>query len=155
MTALSKKNTFNTVKQGGQAFVEVIVVVGLTIIIVSVLISSTVNGLKSSNFSSSKSLATTLAKEGIELARKERDASWYAFAGRQNQTWCVDKAGVWTVGPSCPVNIVNSDNTRFTRTVTLNWNATSSQMQVVSKVTWQDGAELRESEITTLFTQWR
>lgn len=145
------KLTFHSL---GQTMVEIIIVVGIVLVILTVVVVNSVNSLKTSNFTSSKSLATSYAKEGIELARSLRDAGWYAFESKGNVNgieWCVDKAGIWTTGGLCEANI---DNT-YTRTITLTLDDINKQMTVVSTVTWIEGSNIRKSELTSILTQWR
>lgn len=140
----------------GQTMVEIIIVVGIVIIILSVVVTSAVRSLQTTTFSTSKSQATAYAKEGIELARAQRDAGWYLFEskGVGGIDWCVDEQGVWTQGSVCATKIDGI----FTRIVRLTLDATNpsqKQMNIQSTVTWQEGAETRRSEIITVLTQWR
>lgn len=136
--------------------VEIIIVVGIVIIILSVVVTSAVRSLQTTSFSTAKSQATAYAKEGIELARAQRDASWYLFESKGNggKEWCVDKQGVWTQGSICATKIDGI----FTRIVTLtldNSIPAEVKMNVKSTVTWQEGSQMRKSEIITVLTKWR
>lgn len=139
-------------KSSGQAYVEVVVTLGLVMIVMSVIVTGTVNGLRSANFSSQKSQATTLAREGLELARRDRDQGYADFAGRitQSTRWCIDKSGVWTAAAaSCPANI----DSVFTRLVELNQRV--GYIEVISTVTWREGSQTRQSKVETRLTNWR
>lgn len=139
--------------------VEIIIVVGIVIIILSVVVTSAVRSLQTTSFSTAKSQATAYAKEGIELARAQRDASWYLFEAKgsgngEDVEWCVDKQGVWTQGSICATKIDGI----FTRIVTLTLDNSIPQeikMNVKSTVTWQEGSQTRKSEIITVLTKWR
>ena len=143
----------------GQAFVEVIITLGLVLVVLSVLTAGTVSGLRSSTFSSQKSQATTLAREGLELARKQRDQSWGEFKDKaasselpnSYQNWCVNKAGVWSQGPNCTVNI----DEVFTRTIGLQYVPSGDYVVVVSTVTWQEGGNTRQSKVESRLTNWQ
>lgn len=137
--------------QNGQALVEVVIVVGIVLIIISVLVSGTVTSLKSSNFSAQKSQSIKFAQEGIELARLERDKSWSTFYDKRNIVWCVDQANVWTAGPGCTPNI----NNVFIRSIEFQWDASGQYMDVTSTVQWKDGSSLRQSELKTNLTEWK
>jgi len=137
----------------GQTFVEVIIIVSIVIIIITALVSGTIASLKITGYNALKSQATKYAQDGIELSRKERDASWSVFYNRSQppKTWCVDKVGVWSQQSPCPVNI---DNT-FTRSIQLSYDGVNQRIEARVIVTWRDGAEIRSSKITTFFTNWR
>ncbi len=57
----------------GQSLLEVIVLMGLALVIVTGLTVVTVNGLKNSQFSQNQAQATRLAEEGIDCVRTIRD----------------------------------------------------------------------------------
>lgn len=144
----------STKKQVGQSFVEVIIVVAVVILLVTGLVVGTVSSLKTTNYASLKSQATKYSQEGIELARRERDTSWYAFYGnRMNRTFCLNKSGTYVLGNSCSgANLI--DNT-FSRIVVYTWNAGQSRMEVTVTVSWVDSGGSHQSQISTYFTQWR
>lgn len=145
MEHISQKNQY------GQALVEVVIVVGIVLIMISVLVSGTVTSLKSSNFSAQKSQSIKFAQEGIELARLERDKGWIPFYDKRNMVWCVDQSNVWSAGPGCTPNINNT----FIRSIALDWNASGQYMDVTSTVEWRDGNDYRQSELKTNLTEWR
>jgi type II secretory pathway pseudopilin PulG len=146
--------TTNKNNQMGQTLVEVIVVIGIVIIMITVVVQTSLNSVKTTTFTEYKSQATAYAKEGIELARAQRDAGWYAFATRGNSTgvtWCVDGNGTWTQAVTCSSKIDGV----FDRIITLTYNSAAQQMTVVSRVTWLEGGNTRQSEVTTLLSNWR
>lgn len=136
-------------KNAGQTFVEVVVVVSLVVLVITALVSGSIASLKTTRYNSAKSQATKYAQEGVELARKDRDSSWNTFYNRRNLTYCLDKAGTWTQGATCPVNIDGI----FTRT--LDFVAINNGMEVTVTVSWIDGSTNRSSKIQTFFTQWQ
>jgi type II secretory pathway pseudopilin PulG len=144
---LRNRGTF----QHGQALVEVVIVVGIVLIMISVLVSGTVVSLKSSNFSTQKSQSIKFAQEGIELARLERDKSWSSFYDKRSIVWCVDQSNVWSAGPGCTPNI----NGTFIRSIALEWNTSGQYMDVISTVAWRDGNDYRQSELKTNLTEWK
>lgn len=137
----------------GQTLVEIIVVVGVVLVILTVVVNNVLSSLRNSTFSEAKSQATAYAKEGLEIARQQRDAGWYAFVSKgtsEGLSWCVDGSGTWTQGSSC----TNKINNTFERILRLTLDS-SNHMTVVSTVTWQEGGSTRKSELVTVLTQWR
>lgn len=137
--------------QKGQTLAEIVVALGVVLLLVSGLVVGGTSAIKASDQSRLRSLAVSYAQEGVELTRKLRDNDWETFQNRSG-LWCLDKAGSWSSAVStCPVNI----DTTFTRMVTFSWNAGALRMEVVSQVSWQDGASTHQSTLTTFFTQWQ
>lgn len=142
----------------GQALVEALVAIGITMILVTGLIAGTVNSLKSNQFGRNKSQASKLSQEGLEVARALRDGSWEDFVAFSNypasgaKFWCLDGQSTWAElfqGQQCPFNILNV----FNRKISFNWQ--DPKMVVVSTVSWNDASTVHKSEITTYFTKWR
>jgi type II secretory pathway pseudopilin PulG len=148
----------------GQSFLEVIIVVAVVILMVSGLVVGTVTSLKTTNFASSKSQATKYAQEGIELARRERDASWYEFYSQRDKTFCVNQSGTFLSESLCSSSLNRLDGASpgiFTRIVQYTWNGSPGQpgeaprMEVTVTVSWEDGSGSHKSQLSTFFTQWR
>lgn len=151
--------THNT---SGQTIVELIVVIGVAMVIVTALIVSSTASLRSSQYSKAKSQATKYAQEGMEVARALRDQSWDTFFSLgdtpPSEVWCLDSAEAWSpaVGGNCPVNIEGM----FTRELTLVWEDTGEyttrpHMNVTARVSWSDSGQTRGVSLTSRFTSWR
>ncbi|KKU82987.1 MAG: hypothetical protein UY10_C0017G0007 [Microgenomates group bacterium GW2011_GWA2_47_8] len=138
----------------GQTIVEIIVVVGVAVILVTALVASSTIALKSGQFGKMKSTAVQYAQEALEMTRNMRDKSWddfYTYGDSlPSENWCLDKQGTWTPQViSCLVNI----DSIYTRTVTFAWQ--DPQMKVDVVVSWADGAKAYNATLSTYFTQWR
>ena len=134
----------------GQTLVEIVVVVGVVVLLVTGLVAGATAALKSSQYGRAKSLSVKYVQEGVELARSIRDRSWDEFFSYNGKTWCVDQSAVWSDGTSgCTANI----GTYFTRTVTLAWN--DPNMQVDVSVSWIDGSRTLRSDVRTYLTKWQ
>ena len=139
------RTDFNT----GQTLVEIIVVVGVVVLLVTGLVIGTTASLRIGESGKTRSQAVKLAQEGIELARTVRDTRWATFAS-MNGTYCLADTNAWTpMTGSCPVNI----GTTFTRSVDF----TFVDPRVTAEVTvsWQDSSGTKQTSLKTYFTQWK
>lgn len=140
----------------GQSMVEIIIVIGIVLVVVTGLVVGSTAALRGTRFSSTKSPATKYAQEGLELARKLRDTSWSTFFARKdeiNGLWCLDEAGTWTSAGGSEANCSNNVAGIYSRTVRFTWDGTG--MTVVSAASWVDGATTHKSELTTYLTEWK
>jgi len=131
----------------GQSLVESVVTLGVVILLVTGLVIGTTASLKYAQSSRSRSTATQYASEGLELARKERDRGWTAFA--RSGTFCVGTSGNI---PTEPCDVI--DNT-YSRSLEYTYNDTTKSVIVVSKVSWIEGNETRIISLQTTFTNWK
>lgn len=142
----------------GQSLVEVIVMVAVVTMIVTALVAGTVSALKATNYSSSKSQATKYAQEGMELVRKDRDASWTTFFARAGVTYCIPdpapNGSSWVQSNNCPGNISDPYG-QYTRSASFVWVPASSEMTVTVTVKWNEGNTTHQSQLVSNFTQWR
>lgn len=132
----------------GQTMVEIIIVIGITLLLVTGLVSATTSSLKAGNFSRAKSQANKYAQEGVELTRALRDSSWLTFS-QYSGNYCLNAAGVFSSSETCNVNI----DGKFSRSVNFSWQ--NPKMVVVVRVRWRDQLTAHQSELTTYFTQWK
>ncbi len=133
----------------GQSLVESVVTLGVVILLVTGLVVGTTSALKYAQSSRARSIATQYAAEGLELARRERDSGWGAFA--RAGTFCVGSSGTISSEPCDALDAVYSR----TLTYTLD-NADDPQMvTVVSSVTWVEGAENKILSLQTTLTNWK
>lgn len=137
----------------GQTIAEIIIAISVVVLLITGLIVGSSVMLRSARSARAKSVSVTLAREGLELARKIRDTQWATFVTYgtpAGKTWCLDGTGVWTVATgACSVNV----NNLYTRSVVFTWN--DPKMTVVVTVSWQDGVQTLQSDVTSIFTQWR
>jgi Tfp pilus assembly protein PilV len=144
----STNNMNYQLKNKGQSLLEVTVLVGLVLIVISGLVIVTVNGLKNSQYSQNQAQATKLAQEGMDQVKNiaSRNCSvsiggsflWFnSIANGTDLIWNRD----WSSGPtfyisnysSCstsiagltqtnagrPYDIIPSANNIFTRNITI------------------------------------
>lgn len=62
--------------QSGQTLLELVVVVGVSVLVIGALVFATVSSLRNAQFSKNQTLATKLAQERIERVRTGRDRNW-------------------------------------------------------------------------------
>jgi type II secretory pathway pseudopilin PulG len=133
----------------GQTLVEIIVVVGVVVLLVTGLVIGTTSSLRIGEAGKIRSQAVKLAQEGIELARTVRDTQWSSFAA-MNGAYCLGETNVWTPATGiCAVNI----GTTFTRTVDFAF--VDPRMTVTATVTWQDSNGTKQTSLKTYFTKWK
>ena len=136
---------FNT----GQTLVEIIVVVGVVVLLVTGLVIGTTASLRIGESGKIRSQAVKLAQQAIELARTVRDTKWATFASMTG-TYCLGDTNTWTPATGlCSVNI----GTTFTRSV--NFAFVDPRMTVEVTVSWQDSSGTKQTSLKTYFTQWK
>jgi type II secretory pathway pseudopilin PulG len=141
--------------QKGQSLVEMIVIVGMVVLLMTGIVAGTTVSLSRSETSQVRSVALSHAQSGIELARAKRDSGWAAFAllGTSPTTYCVGADGVFNTG-LCTINM----DGKYIRSVSLQLTAVSlvSTMKVTSRVVWGDTANPSNAvQLTTYLTEWK
>jgi type II secretory pathway pseudopilin PulG len=151
----------------GQTLVEVVVALGVVILLVTGLITGTVFSLKASQNSRARSLATKYVQEAIEIARKDREISWYNFTSLSGD-YCMPENSISFL--EAPVHSgtcnqsdyikLDSPQIVFIRTVKFDSIAAVPSVnpdliRVTATVTWKEGDTTRTSQATTDFTNWR
>lgn len=91
--------------QSGQSLIEITIMIGVAVVIVTGLVISVVNGLRNSQFAQAQTQATKLAQAGIDQVRIIRDRNYgmcLPSGPSGDQKW----SAYWTF--SCPVcNVAN------------------------------------------------
>lgn len=144
-------NSMKLEKRGrkGQSLVESVVTLGVVILLVTGLVVGTTSSLKYAQSSRTRSVVTQYASEGLELARKERDSGWGAFA----------RAGIFCVGssgaiPTEPCEVLENKYSRVL-TYTLDNDVDPQIVTVVSSVTWIEGDGEKMISLQTTLTNWK
>lgn len=145
----------NTIGQKGQSLVEMIVIVGMVVLLMTGIVAGTTVSLSRSNTSQVRSIALSYAQGGIELARAKRDGGWDAFEamGDPPRVYCVGADNVFVEG-AC----VFTAGDKYTRYVSLQLTSVSGvpTMKVTSTVSWDDTIyPLNNIDLTTYLTKWR
>jgi type II secretory pathway pseudopilin PulG len=159
----------------GQTLLELVVLIGVIIIVVTGMVSTMVYGLKNSQFSQNQLQATKLAQEGLELMRSARqnhckvtvtgvDYYWNPQVGQfsiWNQSFLDGTSQSFVVNlgatPSCTVT-PGTDTTvpvPFIRTIKMkDLNSqippNRDQIQVTSTVIWIDPTGSHSSTLSTI-----
>lgn len=137
----------------GQTLVEIVVAIGVLVLLVTGLLAGATVTLKAAQYSRTKSLALAFAGEALEKARSIRDTSWDGFltyGSVLGTTWCLDKAGSWSLATgSCTANI----DSVYTRSVVFTWQ--DPKMKIDVSVTWSDASRTYRVDQTTYLTQWQ
>lgn len=129
----------------GQSLFEVIFAIGITALVLVGALSLSTTSVRNSNFSKNNSLATKYAQEGMEWIREQRDSSWSNLTSHPG-TSCISNPPAW--GGSCTIA------TGFSRNVTLT-TISADEINVIVRVTWQDGQGSHEVKSATTFTRWK
>lgn len=145
--------------QRGATLVETLVAIALASVVLTAVVGMVVSAVSTSTLSKSRTTATRLAEEGLEVARKTRDRTdWDSFYNNyvNSTNWKVDQVAgdivLNTSGSSLPTP-------PFTRNVTFS-NASNpagnrDRVQVSSTVTWNDKGKVQEVELVSYLTKWR
>lgn len=91
--------------QKGQSLLEIVVMIGVLVVIVTGLVIVTINGLKNSQFSKNQLQATKLAQAGLEQVRTIKNRNCPVVVGNDSYWWFNAPLLVW--GES------SVDNTNF------------------------------------------
>jgi type II secretory pathway pseudopilin PulG len=158
----------------GQMLVEVVVVLGVVVLLVTGIISGVTYSLKASQNARARSLAIKYVQQGMETARQDRENSWYAFKNLTGSsiTYCLGSNDTtFTAVPNlltitsdpvtdCAGN-VHDPSLKFalTRYATFTWqpdgNNPVDKMRVTVTVNWNESGTQRKSQASSDFTQWR
>jgi hypothetical protein len=85
--------------EAGQTLLEIVVMIGVILVIVSGLTITVVNGLKNSQLSQNQAQATKLAQEGIEKVKTIKANNWNVCSKVSEILFLVTWADIWTTGP--------------------------------------------------------
>lgn len=161
-------------KESGQAILEIIIVSGLAIAIITAITITTLTGLRNSQFSQNQAQATKLAQEGLEAVRVIKENNCPVFTG-SNYYWSNPNSGplVWDPGVTFDsfnfryvltstnptslncrlyVTVPEVISDRFTREIKI-LNDGLNQKKITSKVKWKDAAGEHESFLVTFVTK--
>lgn len=134
----------------GQSLIEVVVIIGVVILLVTGLVVGTTVALRTSRLGRMRSAANKYAQQAMELARNLRDQGWIGFQ-EMSGLYCLGEDNVFPTSPSdsCTVNMEGV----YTRSVVFVWN--DPRMRVTATVSWNEGSSAHQSQLVTYFTRWR
>jgi Tfp pilus assembly protein PilV len=157
--------------QKGQSLLELVVLIGVIVIVVTGMVATLVYGLKNSSFSQNQLQATKLAQEGLELMRTARQRNCvvnvgafpYYWSPQLGQTTIWNQSAIFTGSTffrvnlqATPCNVTSNASAEsfstvgpFNRTITLT-DLTQSQLRVTSIVTWTDPSGSHSSNLSTI-----
>ncbi len=157
----------------GQSLLEVIVLIGLALVIVTGLTVVTVNGLKNSQFSQNKAQATRLAQEGIDCVRTVRDKNWTVTISGTAYYWYNTTPFIWTFPISTPrtfsilpgcigltesatdTSLSTAYSSTFTRVITIqDFNGNTNQKRITVVVRWNDISGQHQSQLVTVLSNY-
>lgn len=159
----------------GQSLVEVIVALGISVVIVTGFVTITNNSLKSIRINRIRSVATQLANDALEIARRDKQ-NWSQFTSLVDK-YCLDSNDDNFIGDNdadlndtafeINTNCLDSYNfgsstMEFDRTVNFSLankgtsDISDDEMTVKVIVTWDEGSVGQKSvDSTTVFTNWK
>ncbi len=115
-------------KEKGQSLIEVLVALGVSVIIITAIVMSVVLAIVNAQFAKSQNLATSYARQGMELIRQLSRSNWTAFNNYSNTDYCLGSNNVLEEkallpNGECPKNVGN-----FIREVQIDHNSDSCQI---------------------------
>lgn len=165
----------------GESILELTIILGLVLIVVSAVAFATINGLKTSQFSKSQLQATKLAQEMIEGVRTVRDRDYTVCGPANIKIW----SDLWN-SPVCsgsspckftlqtsgtcaatgtsdpfwlePVSEaveVTTNGVSFKKLLLIEDYDSSRQKKVSAQVSWQDASGEHKTEIVTIIADVR
>lgn len=153
--------------QKGQNLIEIVVMLGVLMVVLSSVVIVTVNGLKNSQFAKNQLLATKLAQEGIDNIKLAKSKNCQITFNSTNYNW-YDSNTIWAVSIMAetaysvnlnnnPCMVTGNDSisggfTQFTRSISLIDYGSTSTKRVTSEVKWNDFSGTHSSKIVTLIS---
>lgn len=141
----------NIKQRSGQTLVEVLFALGVVSVCLVALVISIVSAVRNARFAKNSALANQYAQEGIEAARRARDASptWNDFITNPDYSGSrgLDSDLNWA---ACPVSAANVDI--FIRCVEFVNTVDSST--ITARVSWSEGGRDHFVEAVTFLTKW-
>ena len=163
MRFTKKLNKLNTLREEkGIGLVEVIAALGISVIVITALVSLSLYTLRSSLQSKLQLEATKIANREVEMLRAFRDQNtWTIF--RTDTTSCeggsacyvINAEGTFSVSSGSIVEVIDGQN--MTRSFTLKPDTDDPQdiIEVTVTVTWQIGSQVKETNLYTQLTNWQ
>ncbi len=152
----------------GQILLEVSVMLGVVLLLVTGLVAATTATLKKGRLAQDRSIATKYAQEGMEMTRLFRNKGWSDFrklndVACQNDEgtclWCLNANGDWSVLQPVTNECSNNIDNRYSRLVFFDWKSdpdpNKEHMHVTVIVAWQDGVNVYRSNVESDFTEWQ
>ncbi|KXK10939.1 MAG: hypothetical protein UZ22_OP11002000571 [Microgenomates bacterium OLB23] len=148
--------------QQGFSLMEVLAFVTILSLVFLGVAYTTGQSIKRTKFNEQKLIATRYAEELEEWLRGQKEEDWTTFyssrASGGGTTYCFDDAVYdeyqsisWPAAGDC--NGVYGLRSLYMREVTLTQSLTS-QVQAIISVRWQDGQNVFDVPISTIFTKW-
>jgi len=151
----------------GQTLVEVIVAVGIIVIVLVAVVAGVVQSVRNTRFAKEQATATRYAQETIEWLRRQRDElGWEPFynlldadAASGVVTYCLSSLPETSLifealldkGASSCSQIGTSV---FSREMTVTLAETQDSVDMVVRVSWQEGERAHNSELTGKLAKW-
>lgn len=146
----------------GQTLVEMIVIVGIVVVLVTGIIAGTSISFSRTQDDQLRSTALSYAQEGIELTRQQRDQGWSGFAllGTNKTVYCVGSDKDYNV--ISPTDLCTGPfiNGKYVRSIVLELlnpgDPVNEKMSVDVVVTWSGSAATpNKVELQTYLTKWK
>lgn len=157
----------NRSKTQGFTLIEVLIATGMVTLVMTGITSGVSFAVKNSRFSQQKSLSVRYAQESIEWFRAQRDTlGWQAFYQTlENDSpsqviYCLadlpqnsEQFGNLSSTPGgAYCSTISSTNYRRQIELTI---TSPSSVDVISRVTWEEGPNQNETILTTTLREWR
>lgn len=140
----------------GQSLLEVVVAMGLVIVAVVALVSTTIFTQKAARSANAQTQATKLAEESIEQIRVIRDRRDFDYLpiGLCFVLNATDPdPNVWSLSTCGTPPSVTLGNTVFTRSIVVD-SVTASKKKVTVSVSWLESGGTRKVENVTFFSKF-
>lgn len=163
-------------KSRGQSLLEMVLIIGVLLIVISAVVVVTLNGLKNSQFSNNQIKATKLAQEGINKVRDIKNKNCpVEITGEPLYYWSVPppSQSIWArvIPDSSPISFKIQANSpcllqsiqddslsptfkdQFRRVIQISGIKTN-QKKIISIVSWSDFTGDHQSKLVTILSDY-
>jgi type II secretory pathway pseudopilin PulG len=135
----------------GQSLIEMLVVLGLVVLLVTSVVVGSTASLRNQQLSANRDAGLKYAQQGMETIRSLRDADWTTFVSYSG-SWCLNQDGTLVAFVDACSELYNDI---YQRVVTFTWDSVNERMNIQMVVSWTLGSKSYSVKLESFFTDWR
>jgi type II secretory pathway pseudopilin PulG len=135
----------------GQSLIEILLAMGISLILLTITAVSIITALGNTQKSSSRNVATTYARQSIEIMRQMRDSNWPEFSNLSG-TYCMAENCTNIGGGSCGAAASCGKNIDgiYSRKIDIEQDSNSCKIQGV----FSTKGTQRKGTLATVYVSW-